>query len=276
MWCVIIPTYNNAGTIREVITNVRQYTRDIIVVNDGCTDDTLSVLDGMDVTVASHARNRGKGQALKTGFEKAREAVKEATRRGYLRQNSVDSLTGKNSGTNIGIGMPVFHFHQHNSPEIKVRMMLKGGGSENMGQQYSLPMVSLKANRDLEGCRKVILDAVLNAQGKGCGPGILGVCIGGDRATGFEHSKEQLLRKLDDTNPIPELAELESTILKQANELGIGPMGFGGKTTLFGVKIGAMNRLPACYFVSVSYMCWAFRRQGIQLSEDGSVQNWLY
>ena len=74
MWCVIIPTYNNAGTIREVITNVRQYTRDIIVVNDGCTDDTLSVLDGMDVTVASHARNRGKGQALKTGFEKAREA----------------------------------------------------------------------------------------------------------------------------------------------------------------------------------------------------------
>ena len=208
--------------------------------------------------------------------EKAREAVKEATRRGYLRQNSVDSLTGKNSGTNIGIGMPVFHFHQHNSPEIKVRMMLKGGGSENMGQQYSLPMVSLKANRDLEGCRKVILDAVLNAQGKGCGPGILGVCIGGDRATGFEHSKEQLLRKLDDTNPIPELAELESTILKQANELGIGPMGFGGKTTLFGVKIGAMNRLPACYFVSVSYMCWAFRRQGIQLSEDGSVLNWLY
>ncbi len=211
-----------------------------------------------------------------TFAEAARNAVKTATQKGYLRQNSVDSLNGKNSGTNLGLGMPVFHFHQHSSSEISVRMMLKGGGSENMGHQYALPIVKLGANRDLEGCRRVILDAVLDTQGKGCGPGILGICIGGDRATGFEHSKEQLLRKLDDINPIPELAQLEATIIEQANQMGIGPMGFGGKTTLLGAKIGVLNRLPACYFVSISYMCWAFRRQGITLGNEGEIKNWLY
>ncbi len=208
--------------------------------------------------------------------EVARAAIKEATLKGYLRQNSVDSLTGKNSGTNLGPGAPVFHFHQHASSELRVRLMLKGGGCENVGQQYSLPMESLKANRDLAGCRKVILDSVLKAQGKGCGPGVLGVCIGGDRATSYEHSKEQLLRKLDDTNSNPELAQLEERVLKEANQMGIGPMGYGGEVTLLGVKIGALNRLPASYFVSVSYMCWAFRRQGVCLDGNGEVQNWLY
>ncbi len=139
-----------------------------------------------------------------------------------------------------------------------------------------LPNEKLQANRDLDGCRKAILDAVLQAQGKGCGPGILGVCIGGDRATSYEFSKTQLLRKLGDRNPVPELDQLEQDILTTANELGIGPMGFGGKTTLLGVKIGAANRLPASYFVSVSYMCWAYRRQGVMLNDGGNIQKWLY
>jgi len=208
--------------------------------------------------------------------EAAREAVKAATKVGYLRQNSVDSLTGKNDGTNLGPGAPTVHFHQHRTPEIAVRLMLKGGGCENVGAQYSLPAEKLQANRDLDGCRRVILDAVLQAQGKGCGPGILGVCIGGDRATGYEFSKQQFLRMLDDQNPNPELAALEQEILKTANDLGIGPMGFGGRTTLLGVKICAANRVPASFFVSVSYMCWAYRRQGIALGADGKIARWLY
>ena len=132
------------------------------------------------------------------------------------------------------------------------------------------------ANRDLAGCRKVILDAVLQAQGKGCGPGILGVCIGGDCATGYEYSKQQLLRRLDDRNPVPELDALERDIVQTANALGIGPMGFGGRTTLLGAKIGAVNRLPASFFVSISYMCWAYRRQGVTLNEAGGIARWLY
>ena len=211
------------------------------------------------------------------GFEEtARDAVKLATKKGYLRQNSVDSLTGRNDGTNVGPGSPTVHFHQHRSPDVEVRLVLKGGGCENVGAQYSLPNEKLHANRDLEGCRKVILDAVLQAQGKGCGPGILGVCIGGDRATGYEFSKKQFLRTLPDRNPVPELDALEQDVLKTANELGIGPMGFGGKTTLLGVKISVANRLPASYFVSVSYMCWAYRRQGVQLNAENQIAKWLY
>jgi fumarate hydratase class I len=208
--------------------------------------------------------------------EEARNAVREATRKGFLRQNSVDSITGKNDGTNVGPGSPVLHFHQHRSAGVSVRLVLKGGGCENVGAQYSLPNEKLKADRDLKGCRRVILDAVLQAQGKGCGPGVLGVCIGGDRATGYEHSKLQFLRFLGDRNPNPDLDALEQDVLRTANELGIGPMGFGGKTTLLGVKVCTLNRVPASYFVSVSYMCWAFRRQGVEIDGNGAIQKWLY
>jgi fumarate hydratase class I len=211
-----------------------------------------------------------------TFAETGRAAVTEATKKGFLRQNSVDSLTGKNDGTNVGPGAPAFHFHQHRSSELNVRLVLKGGGCENVGAQYSLPDDALQANRDLDGCRKAILDAVLQAQGKGCGPGILGVCIGGDRATGYELSKTQFLRRLDDRNPEPKLDALEQDILQTANELGIGPMGFGGKTTLLGVKICVANRVPASYFVSISYMCWAYRRQGVTLNAEAKIEKWLY
>jgi len=210
-------------------------------------------------------------------FEKAaREAVAEATAKGYLRQNSVDSITGKNTGNNLGPGSPSIHFHQQRGARVDVRLILKGGGCENVGAQYSLPDVRVNANRDVDGVRRVILDAVIQAQGKGCGPGILGVCIGGDRATSYLHSKEQLLRTMEDASPDPTLAALEKDIVVSANKLGIGPMGFGGATTLLGCKIGALNRLPASYFVSISYMCWAYRRQGFVLNDGGKIVEWLY
>ncbi|RME36544.1 MAG: fumarate hydratase, partial [Thermoflexia bacterium] len=191
----------------------------------------------------------------------AEAAVAEATRRAYLRPNAVDSLTGRNSGNNLGIGFPVFHFEEGGLDDpLEVALLLKGGGSENVSIQYSLPYEPLKAGRDLEGVRRVVLDAVHRAQGEGCAPGILGVCIGGDRGTGYMYAKMQLLRPLDDTNPVPELAALEERLLRECNELGVGPMGFGGKTTVLGVKIGAAHRLPASFFVTVAYMCWACRR----------------
>jgi fumarate hydratase class I len=206
------------------------------------------------------------------------DAVKEATRLGYLRQNSVDSISGRNSGTNLGPGSPVFHWHQHRQDHLDLRLILKGGGCENMSAQYSLPATinGKRFDRDLEGVRGVVLDAIWQAQGKGCGPGFIGVCIGGDRAVGYEYAKEQLLRIVDDQNPQPELAALEARILDEANKLDIGPMGFGGKLTVGGVKIGARNRLPASFFVTVAYMCWAYRRRGVVLDTDGQVKEWLY
>ena len=187
-------------------------------------------------------------------------AADEATRRAYLRPNAVDTITGRNSGNNQGVGFPTFHFEEWDEDHVKVDLLLKGGGSENVGAQYKLPHSPLKAGRDLEGVRRVVLDAVVQAQGKGCAPGVLGIAIGSDRGAGYVHAKEQLFRPLGDANPIPELAALEQRLLGECNELGVGPMGFGGQTTVLGVKIGAYHRHPACYFVSIAYMCWACRR----------------
>jgi fumarate hydratase class I len=199
------------------------------------------------------------------------EAVAEASAKSYLRPNAVDSLTGKNSGNNLGKDFPVFHFEEWEEPYLRLRLLLKGGGSENVGAQYSLPDTRLGADRNLAGVKKVILDAVYKAQGQGCAPGILGIGIGGDRETSFMISKKQFFRKLDDKNPNPELAKLEEEILEKANQLGIGPMGFGGKTTLLGVKADWAHRLPASFFVSISYLCWAGRRR-MMVVRDGKTE----
>jgi fumarate hydratase class I len=208
------------------------------------------------------------------------EAIDLATKNGKLRPNSVDSITGENSGNNLGPGTPVIHFSQWEKDDIEVKLILKGGGCENKNIQYSLPaeIEGLgKAGRDLDGIRKCILHSVYQAQGQGCSAGFIGVGIGGDRTTGFSLAKEQLFRKVDDVNPDATLAELEDYVMENANKLGIGTMGFGGETTLLGCKIGAINRLPASFYVSVAYNCWAFRRQGIVIDANtGEIKDWIY
>ncbi|MFD1676747.1 fumarate hydratase [Alicyclobacillus fodiniaquatilis] len=207
-------------------------------------------------------------------------AIKEATKLGKLRPNSVDSLTGKNTGDNLGAGTPVVHFHQWEADEVEVKLILKGGGCENKNIQYALPteLPGLgRAGRDLEGIRKCILHAVYQAQGQGCSAGFIGVGIGGDRTTGYELAKEQLFRPLDDVNENETLAQLEAYILDKANHLDIGTMGFGGKVSLLGCKIGVGNRIPASFYVSVAYNCWAFRRLGVVLDPTtGEIKRWLY
>ena len=205
------------------------------------------------------------GVSTRALAEQIRRACAIATERSYLRPNAVDSLTGENSGDNTGIDFPTMHFHEWDEEGLKVSLILKGGGCENVSTQYKLPNTELGAGRDLEGVRRVVLDAVHKAQGLGCAPGVLGIAIGGDRGASYIKSKQVLFRPLDDQNPEPKLAELEERLLEEGNELGIGPMGFGGKTTLLGVKIGTLHRLPASYFVSVAYMCWANRRASMRV-----------
>src|SRR5580765_1312371 len=212
--------------------------------------------------------------------EQIRQSIAEATRRGKLRPNSVDSITGSNSGDNLGPGTPIIHFEQWERGDIEVKLILKGGGCENTNAQYSVP-VELphlgRADRTLDGVKRCILHAVWQAQGKGCSPGAVGVCIGGDRTSCYLHAKEQLFRQLDDINPDTRLAELEASIMSTINTLDIGALGFGGKVTLIGGKIGALNRLPASFFVSVAYDCWAFRRLGVVLDgTTGAITSWLY
>jgi fumarate hydratase, class I len=207
-------------------------------------------------------------------------AIEEATRLGKLRPNTVDSVTGKNSGNNIGNGAPIFYWEQWERKDIEVKLLLKGGGCENQNIQYSLPATLDhlgKAGRDLDGVRKCILHAVWQAQGEGCSVGAIGVAIGSDRASGYAYAKDQLFRELDDRNPDPVLAKLEEDIMEHANKLQIGPMGFGGNSTLIGCKIGSFHRLPASFFVSVAYDCWAFRRLAVHIDPaDGAITDWMY
>jgi fumarate hydratase class I len=201
--------------------------------------------------------------------EQIRQAVAEATARTYLRPNAVDALSGKNSGNNLGDEhFPNIHFEEINDEELRIDLMLKGGGCENVGAQYTMPNSALGAGRDLAGVRKAALDAVHKAQGKGCAPGILGIAVGGDRGSSYYASKEVLFRQLDEANPDATLAALEDRLTDEANQLGIGPMGFGGQTTVLGTKIAGMHRLPASFFVSISYMCWAYRRRRMIVLDD--------
>jgi len=210
------------------------------------------------------------GYSTRTLRKQIQAAVVEATQKTYLRPNSVNTISGKNTGDNTGDEhYPTIHFEEVDEGEpLVIELMLKGGGCENVGAQYKLPDNRLGAGRDLEGVRKVVLDAVNAAQGKGCAPGALGVAIGGDRGSSFIASKEVLYRQLDDKNNDPELAAMEERITDEANQLDIGPMGFGGKTTVLGTKIKGLHRLPASYFVSVSYMCWAYRRRKMTVQDD--------
>jgi len=187
-------------------------------------------------------------------------AVRDSTKKGILRPNAVDPITNKNSGDNTGKGSPYIHIEETDFHDLRIRLILKGGGSENVSTQYSLPDTSIKAQRDLQGIKKCIIDAAFKAQGFGCAPGVLAVGIGGDRMTSYMCAKEQLFRRLDDTNTDEILNQMEKEIYDTINLLGIGPMGFGGKTTILGVKIGTRHRVPASFFVSIAYMCWAFRR----------------
>lgn len=198
-------------------------------------------------------------------------AASEATNRQYLRPNAVDPLTSKNSGNNLGVNAPYIHFHQWDKDEVRIRLLLKGGGSENVGTQYKLPHAPLHAGRDLEGVRKVIIDGVKNAQGLGCAPGIIGVGIGGGRDTSLSLSKEQLFRKMGQRSDNSELSELELRLYDELNKLQIGPMGFGGNTTVLDVFIGSQHRHPATFYVSITYNCWAFRRKELTI-KNGEVQ----
>jgi fumarate hydratase class I len=201
-----------------------------------------------------------------------RTALADATKKSYMRPNAVDAVYDKNTGNNLGgDDFPYIHFEEVEGDELTIELMLKGGGCENVGAQYSMPDGRLGAGRDLAGVRKAVLDAVHRAQGQGCAPGILGVSIGGDRGSGYIKSKEVLYDKIGVRNPDPKLAALEEQLTTEANQLGIGPMGFGGQTTVIDTKITGLSRLPASYFVTVSYMCWAYRRRKMTVRAGGEV-----
>jgi len=244
------------GTLDEILNNVELARRNSTPI---CQDTGANIYY---VTIPC-------GISMRRVEEVISCATVEATGKNYLRPNAVDSVTGKNTGDNTGVMAPQIYFEEWDEPAIKMKLMLKGGGSENVSRQYTLPDSTIGAARNLDGVYRCVIDSVNRAQGLGCASGIIGVGIGGDRATGMKWAKKQLFRSVDDVNENEGLAQLEVRLKKDLNELGIGPMGFGGKSTVLGVKIGALHRLPASFFVSVAYMCWASRRREITIKLEG-------
>ncbi|MFA5353602.1 MAG: fumarate hydratase [Thermodesulfovibrionales bacterium] len=190
------------------------------------------------------------------------EATRVATDRIPLRPNAIDTVTEKNTGDNVGELFPLIYTEETDRQSLEVDLMLKGGGCENLGQTYKLPMSfeTGTAERDLEGVRRCVLDAVFKAQGRGCAPYTIGVAIGGAKDQVTYLSKKQLLRRITDRHPSDLIAALEERLVREINGLGIGAAGLGGNTTALGVKIGTGSRHPASYFVDVSFSCWANRR----------------
>lgn len=213
------------------------------------------------------------------------DATRIATDKIPLRPNAIDVITEKNTGDNVGEYFPIIYTEETDGQSLIVDLMLKGGGCENLGQTYKLPtslsvescsviakeenltlnaqrnnVITVIAERDFDGVRKCVLDAVFKAQGRGCPPYTIGVAIGGAKDQVTFLSKKQLMRRIPDIHPNAVIAELETKILNDINSLGIGTAGLGGKTTAIGLKIAIAHRHPASYFVDISFSCWANRR----------------
>lgn len=246
---------SSKGVIANILENVKMAREKSTPI----CQDTGSLL--FEVNLPRGTDERPYEEAIKGAAEAATKAY-------YLRPNAVDPVTGKNSGNNVGLNTPVIHFHPWDEKYVFVRIMQKGGGSENVSAQFRLPEGTLHAGRDLKGVRKTVLKAVFDAQGKGCAPGIIAVGIGGDRMTGYQLAKSQLFRKLGTRSDNAEIASLETQLLDDLNSMGIGPMGLGGKTTVLDVLVAAQHRHPATYYVSVAYMCWACRRRSMTIKDN--------
>ena len=209
------------------------------------------------------------GQAK--GLDKIENALRKATIRATeevpLRPNAVDPFTQKNTGDNTGRFIPFINWEIVPGDAFEITVMPKGGGSENV---CALGMLS--PGIGVNGLKKFVVDAVINAGAKPCPPNILGVAVGGGADIAMKLAKGALLRPLDQPNPDPNLAKLEKELYEAANSTGIGPMGLGGKFTVLGVKFDYAHRHPASYPVAVAVQCWAARRASARFYPDGRIE----
>jgi fumarate hydratase subunit alpha len=194
-------------------------------------------------------------------------ATRKATREIPLRPNAVDPFTQKNTGDNTGRFAPYLHWEIVSGNNFELTVMLKGGGSENVSTSGMLI-----PSEGINGLKKFVIDAVINAGAQPCPPTILGVAVGGGADIAMELAKKALLRPLGEANSDGKLAEIEREILEAANMTGIGPMGLGGKTTVLSVHIDYAHRHPASFPVAVAFNCWAARRASARLRADDTIE----
>ena len=190
--------------------------------------------------------------------------VERATREIPLRPNTVDPITRENHGDNLGEGMPLIHYIPTGDDFTEITVLPKGAGSENMTR-----LAMLNPADGIEGVKRFVVDAVLDAGGRPCPPSIVGVGIGGTSDRCVEMAKEALLIPLDEENPDPALRKLEEELFVALNGSGLGPMGLGGSTTALGVRIRKCACHTASLPVAVNIGCWATRRASARITDQG-------
>lgn len=182
------------------------------------------------------------------------DGVKMATENVPLRTNVVDPLTRKNTGNNIGKGIPQINIELTDEAILELTVFPKGFGSENNNK-----LAMLLPGEGIEGITKFFEESILSAGGKPCPPTVIGVGIGGSSDMVMKLAKKALLRPIDQKNPDSRLADLEEKLLNIANDTNIGPMGLGGKTTVLGVNIELADTHTAGLPVGICVQCWAAR-----------------
>lgn len=191
------------------------------------------------------------------------EGVKQATKTVPLRTNVVDPLTRKNTGNNIGKGIPQVNVELSEEKTLEITVFPKGFGSENNNK-----LAMLLPGEGIDGIKKFFKESILSAGGKPCPPTVIGVGIGGSSDMVMKLAKKALLRPIDETNNDSRLATLEDELLDIANQTGIGPMGLGGKTTVLGVNVELADTHTAGLPVGICVQCWAARRATVVLEDD--------
>ncbi len=197
-------------------------------------------------------------------------AVARATKEVPLRQNVINPLTKENSGTNTGWGIPYVHWDVVTGADyLELMAVPKGFGSEMRASQCWV-LTSEDVGR---AAVKAVLDVVEDAMGEPCPPVIIGVGIGGFADSSMSLAKKALFRSpLGTRNADPLVAAIESEIYEAVNELGLGPMGFGGKTYALGVHAEISGSHTAVVPVSVIFQCWACRYSKARIYNDGRVE----
>jgi len=193
-------------------------------------------------------------------YEGISKGVAKATKEVPLRPNVVDPITRKNSGINVGSGVPIVDIELIDADYVEFTIMPKGFGSENNNAlKMALPA------EGVEGIKDFVVESALKAGGKPCPPIVVGVGIGGTSDMALKLGKKALLSKIGEKNPDETLASMEEEILERINKDGKGPMGLGGRTTALDVKILKMDTHTAGLPVGVVIQCWADRHASTRL-----------
>jgi len=192
------------------------------------------------------------GGGLREAIE---EGVRQGYRDGYLRKSVCHPFTRANTGDNTPA---IIHTEVVPGEKVRITVAPKGGGSENMSR-----VVMLTPSEGIEGIKRFVVQRVKESGSNPCPPTIVGVGIGGTFEQTALLAKKSLLRPLGSRNPDPELDGLESAILKEINQLGIGPQGLGGRTTSLAVHILMMPCHIASLPLAVNIQCHAQRHKEI-------------